>query len=182
MRVVVLLNFGTLPLSCQGAFCWIARQRLAQSKTTRPVSHALALVVIITDSGARPPPLPRPRSASHRVQAGKVELDGASYAGLPLPFTITQLIWIEVILVGGAEVYRNSELEPEKRCYPGGFFDPLKLASDGDEEKAFRLKTAEIKHARLAMVAFLGYSVQALSVGEGVLGSLAKFSDSISNN
>jgi light-harvesting complex II chlorophyll a/b binding protein 4 len=26
------------------------------------------------------------------VDAGKVELDGASYAGLPLPFSITQLI------------------------------------------------------------------------------------------
>jgi hypothetical protein len=38
----------------------------------------------------------------------------------------------------------------------GGYFDPLGLASDGDAEKIFRLKTAEIKHARLAMVAFLG--------------------------
>lgn len=39
---------------------------------------------------------------------------------------------------------------------PGGFFDPLGLASDNDPEKVFRLKTAEIKHGRLAMVAFLG--------------------------
>jgi light-harvesting complex II chlorophyll a/b binding protein 4 len=108
------------------------------------------------------------------VDAGKVELDGASYAGLALPFSITQLVWIEAILVGGAEVYRNTELDPEKRLYPGGFFDPLKLAT-GDAERAFRLKTAEIKHGRLAMVAFLGYGVQALSTGEGVLGSLAKF-------
>lgn len=90
-----------------------------------------------------------------RVDAGKVELDGASYAGLPLPFTITQLIWIEVLAVGGAEFYRNSELTPEKRCYPGGLFDPLNLASE-DEERAFKLKTAEIKHGRLAMVAFFG--------------------------
>jgi light-harvesting complex II chlorophyll a/b binding protein 4 len=54
-----------------------------------------------------------------RVDAGKVELDGASYAGLPLPFSISQLVWIEAILVGGAEVYRNTELDPEKRLYPG---------------------------------------------------------------
>ncbi|GIL76474.1 hypothetical protein Vretimale_6014 [Volvox reticuliferus] len=114
------------------------------------------------------------------VDAGKVELDGASYAGLSLPFSITQLIWIEVILVGGAEIYRNTETNPEKRCYPGGFFDPLKLASE-DEERAFRLKTAEIKHARLAMVSFFGYSVQAFTTGEGALGSLAKFADGLNN-
>lgn len=105
------------------------------------------------------PPSSLPTCPTHlptcRVDAGKVELDGASYAGLSLPFTITQLIWIEVILVGGAELYRNTELNPEKRIYPGGFFDPLKLASE-DPERAFNLKTAEIKHGRLAMVAFFG--------------------------
>ena len=37
----------------------------------------------------------------------------------------------------------------------GGAFDPLGLAS-ADDSKAFRLKTAEIKHGRLAMIAFLG--------------------------
>jgi hypothetical protein len=40
--------------------------------------------------------------------------------------------------------------------HTGGFFDPLGLASDNDPDKVFRLKTAEIKHGRLAMVAFLG--------------------------
>lgn len=56
---------------------------------------------------------------SRRVDAGKVELDGATYFGFDLPFSLTQLIWIEVILVGGAEFYRNGELNPEKRLYPG---------------------------------------------------------------
>jgi light-harvesting complex II chlorophyll a/b binding protein 4 len=112
------------------------------------------------------------------AEAGKVELDGATYAGFSLPFSITQLVWIEAILVGGAEIYRNTELDPERRLYPGGYFDPLGLASDGDADKIFRLKTAEIKHGRLAMVAFLGYGVQALSTGEGALGSLAKFGES----
>lgn len=50
-----------------------------------------------------------------------MELDGATYAGFDLPFSITQLVWIEAILVGGAEIYRNTELDPEKRLYPGGF-------------------------------------------------------------
>eukprot|EP01025_Chloroclados_australasicus_P068397 TRINITY_DN949_c0_g1_i11.p2 TRINITY_DN949_c0_g1~~TRINITY_DN949_c0_g1_i11.p2 ORF type:complete len:316 (-),score=31.79 TRINITY_DN949_c0_g1_i11:232-1062(-) len=113
------------------------------------------------------------------VEAGKVELDGAQYFNFQLPFTITQLVWIEVILVGGAEIYRNTQLDPVKRCYPGGIFDPLKLASD-DSERSFKLKEAEIKHARLAMVAFLGYAAQAGATGEGALGSLALFAKSLS--
>lgn len=112
------------------------------------------------------------------VDAGKVELDGATYLGLNLPFDLTQLIWLEVILVGGAELYRNTELDLEKRVYPGGPFDPLGL-SDKSEEQTFSLRTAEIKHARLAMVAFLGFSVQAFTTGEGVIGSLAKFTDQL---
>jgi hypothetical protein len=39
---------------------------------------------------------------------------------------------------------------------PGGYFDPLNLAGGDDADKVFRLKTAEIKHGRLAMVAFAG--------------------------
>jgi len=112
------------------------------------------------------------------AEAGKVELDGATYAGFSLPFSITQLVWIEAILVGGAEIYRNTELDPERRLYPGGYFDPLNLAGGDDPEKVFRLKTAEIKHGRLAMVSFLGYGVQALATGQGALGSLAKFGES----
>lgn len=111
-------------------------------------------------------------------EAGKVELDGARYLDFNLPFTVSQLVIIEVLLVGGAELYRNSELDPEKRIYPGGLFDPLNLASGDDPERIFKLKEAELKHGRLAMVAFLGYSVQAGFTREGVLGSLAKFANS----
>ena len=54
-----------------------------------------------------------------RVDAGKVELDGAQYLGFRLPFTISQLSVIEAILVGGAEVYRNRARGLETRIYPG---------------------------------------------------------------
>ncbi|KAG1675902.1 hypothetical protein FOA52_001559 [Chlamydomonas sp. UWO 241] len=115
------------------------------------------------------------------VDAGKVELDASTWAGLPLPFDITQLIWIEALLVGGAEVYRNAELDPELRVYPGGPFDPLGLAGpNADPEKVFALKNAEIKHGRLAMIAFLGFVVQAgVNDGAGALGSAAKFAASL---
>ena len=48
-----------------------------------------------------------------------MELDGARYLNFNLPFSISQLVWIEAILVGGAEIYRNRELDPEARIYPG---------------------------------------------------------------
>ncbi|XP_072951067.1 chlorophyll a-b binding protein CP29.1, chloroplastic-like [Typha angustifolia] len=105
--------------------------------------------------------------------AGKVELvDGSSYLGLPLPFSITTLIWIEVLVIGYIEFQRNAELDPEKRLYPGGkFFDPLGLAAD--PEKKATLQLAEIKHARLAMVGFLGFAVQAAATGKGPLNNWA---------
>jgi Chlorophyll A-B binding protein len=83
-----------------------------------------------------------PCATSHQLTASlsvQVELDGAQYFNQSLPFTITQLCWIEAILVGTAEIYRNSETDPEKRCYPGGYFDPLGLA---EGKGADRLKEA----------------------------------------
>ena len=44
----------------------------------------------------------------------------------------------------------------------GGYFDPLSLVDGQDESRQFRLKEAEIKHGRLAMVAFLGMPLVAL--------------------
>merc|ERR1739847_65505 len=40
------------------------------------------------------------------VDAGKVELDGARYLNFDLPFSISQLCWIEALSVGLAELYR----------------------------------------------------------------------------
>lgn len=97
------------------------------------------------------------------------------YATFDLPFDINQLAVANSVLMGGIELFRNSTTDLEKRLYPGGFFDPLNLAS-GD--KADKYKEAEIKHSRLAMVACLGFAVQALAQGKGALGSLAQFADS----
>merc|ERR1711959_194184 len=109
------------------------------------------------------------------IDAGKVELDGARYLNFDLPFSISQLCWIEAIAVGGAELYRNGELDSEKRIYPGGYFDPLGLGTPGkaSTEQVKRLREAEIKHGRLAMVAFFGFGIQALVTGDGALDSLA---------
>eukprot|EP00211_Chloroparvula_japonica_P017035 CAMPEP_0119132932 /NCGR_PEP_ID=MMETSP1310-20130426/12642_1 /TAXON_ID=464262 /ORGANISM="Genus nov. species nov., Strain RCC2339" /LENGTH=303 /DNA_ID=CAMNT_0007123601 /DNA_START=16 /DNA_END=924 /DNA_ORIENTATION=- len=114
------------------------------------------------------------------VDAGKVELAQTQYFNLDLPFTVGQVSWIEAALMLGVEVLRNTELDTEKRCYPGGAFDPLNLAAD--DERARSLKEAEIKHGRLAMVAFFGFGTQALATGEGALGSLSKFAESFNGN
>jgi len=42
---------------------------------------------------------------------------------------------------------------------PLGFFDPLGLVADGDQEKFERLRYTEIKHGRISMLAFLGQIV-----------------------
>lgn len=110
------------------------------------------------------------------LDATKAELDQASYLGLPLPWSTTALAYLNPILIGGAELYRNTAVG-EDRIYPGGVFDPLGLAS-GDAEKTFALREAELKHGRLAMVACLGFAVQAAAKGTGALGSLKAFADS----
>lgn len=98
--------------------------------------------------------------------------DGSSYFGLPLPFTISTLVWIEVLVIGYIEFQRNAELDAEKRLYPGGkYFDPLGLAVDPEKREV--LKLAEIKHARLAMVSALGFAVQAAVTGTGPLDNWA---------
>ena len=40
---------------------------------------------------------------------------------------------------------------------PLGFFDPLGLVEDGDQEKFDRLRYVEIKHGRISMLAVVGY-------------------------
>ena len=106
------------------------------------------------------------------IDAGKVELAGAQYFNQGLPFDVGTVSWIEFAAMLGVEYYRNTELDTEKRLYPGGAFDPLGFA---DSEQVDRLKEAEIKHARFAMVSMFGMGTQALLFNTGALESLTKF-------
>ena len=45
-----------------------------------------------------------------------------------------------------------------------GFFDPLGLVADGDQDKFDRLRFVEIKHGRICMLAVAGYLVQEAGV------------------
>ncbi len=63
-------------------------------------------------------PLPLLFHTSHQVAIG-AEYANPSYAGVDLPFDINQLAVANSVLMGGIEFFRNSSLDPEKRCYPG---------------------------------------------------------------
>lgn len=47
---------------------------------------------------------------------------------------------------------------------PLGFFDPLGLVADGDQEKFNRLRYVELKHGRICMLAVAGYLTQEAGV------------------
>merc|ERR1719329_2089105 len=95
------------------------------------------------------------------IDAGKVELEQPQYLGAPIGLSVTALTVIEVILMGYLEIARSSELDQEKRIYPGGYFDPFGLADASDADRVFALRTMEVKHSRLAMVAMFGITIQA---------------------
>ena len=42
---------------------------------------------------------------------------------------------------------------------PLGFWDPLNLLKDADQERFDRLRYVEVKHGRISMLAILGHSV-----------------------
>ena len=95
------------------------------------------------------------------------------------------VVFIEVFLVGSAECYRtglyeNPFPELELDVNPGGRFDPLGFADAGDLEE---LKVKELKHCRLAMLAWLGLLTQAIATKEGPIANwAAHVSDPVHNN
>lgn len=113
-------------------------------------------------------------------EAGATKFDFAS---------TTTLLIVQLLLMGFVETKRymdfispgsqaegpffglESALEGLEPGYPGGpLFDPLGLAKDIENAQDWKLK--EIKNGRLAMIAILGISVQALATHVGPIDNL----------
>jgi light-harvesting complex I chlorophyll a/b binding protein 4 len=76
-------------------------------------------------------------------------------------------------------IFKGNKVPNTQMGYPGGVFDPLGF-SKGDSKQ---LQTKEVKNGRLAMVAFMGFVLQAQATGKGPLADLAAhLSNPFSNN
>lgn len=78
-------------------------------------------------------------------------------------------------------VFKNYSLPNEVMGYPGGMFDPFGY-SKGDSNLD-ELKTKEVKNGRLAMLAWVGFTIQAQATGKNPIACLLDhLSDPAVNN
>lgn len=75
-------------------------------------------------------------------------------------------------------IFKGNKVPNEVMGYPGGIFDPLGFGK-GDMKT---MQTKEIKNGRLAMVAFMGFVIQAQATGKGPLADLADHLGNPGNN
>ncbi|KAI5069947.1 hypothetical protein GOP47_0014290 [Adiantum capillus-veneris] len=88
---------------------------------------------------------------------------GATYLGNPIPWGNLQVILaMEAFSIAFVEAQRGYEKDQGKQKYPGGPFDLLNFSKNPKQFEECKLK--ELKNGRLALLAFMGFSVQAAAL------------------
>jgi len=123
------------------------------------------------------------------LNGGTLNWFAVPIANVPNPLPLFAVVAINTALMAAVEKFRSSAEGPAGYSpgvgkfdssifdgldpnYPGGPFDPLGLADD--PEVLAELQVKEIKNGRLAMVAVLGFGIQALVTGEGPYANWSK--------
>ncbi|KAG5182675.1 fucoxanthin chlorophyll a/c binding protein [Tribonema minus] len=82
---------------------------------------------------------------------------GASAFVVPSSFAGSQLA---VRSASSTSMAMSFKEEMAGATAPFGFFDPVGFSSDADDKKVKKFREAEVKHGRVAMLAFLGLLIQ----------------------
>ncbi|KAI5084797.1 hypothetical protein GOP47_0000966 [Adiantum capillus-veneris] len=82
----------------------------------------------------------------------------ATYLGNRVPWGNLQVILaMKAFSIAFVEAQRGYEKDREKQKYPSGPFDPLNFSKNPKQFEECKLK--ELKNGRLAVIAFMGFSV-----------------------
>jgi len=128
-------------------------------------------------------------TGAEMLNGGTLNYFAVPWAVIDNPLPLFAIVAIEVVLMGAVERFRQQGQGPPgyspgvgkfdesifnglDNLYPGGPFDPLRLADD--PEIFAELKVKEIKNGRLAMVSVLAFAVQSYVTGEGPYANWAK--------
>ncbi|CAL5220073.1 g2024 [Coccomyxa viridis] len=113
---------------------------------------------------------------------GKVNLGGILAWEFLLMHWVEVRRWQDIRKPGSVNedpIFKGNKVPNPETGYPGGIFDPFGFSKGNFKE----LQTKEIKNARLAMVAFVGFIVAAQATGQGPLANLtAHLSNPFGNN